>query len=252
MTDATTFGPLDAAFSRALAPWVGATGPVGVLFSGGVDSGLLAWELRHRPGLVLSTVGTPSSPDLRAARGAAGIVGVRWVPSEVTVSDVRALPRPVRAECADLPRTARSVLTAFALALQKSPSGVVLCGQGADELFLGYAHYRGLDAASARERSEADLRQLQERDWLRSQRIAHHLERVVTAPYLEPEFVRAARDVPIERRMPVPVPKAFFREWAVHRGLPAEIALRPKRALQFGSGIDKLLPHPAGGARPER
>ncbi len=139
------------------------------------------------------------------------------------------------------------MLVAFALAVERSPPGPVLCGQGADELFLGYAHFRGLDVVAAAERSEADLKQLLERDWPVSQRIAERLGRSVVAPYLHPEFVRAARAIPIELRRPDPTPKGFFRQWALRRGLPPAIATRPKRALQFGSGIDRLLPRAEEG-----
>jgi asparagine synthase (glutamine-hydrolysing) len=233
---------LDAAFSSAIAPWTAGSSPIALLFSGGVDSGLLAWELRHRPGLVLSTVGTRDSADLRVAAEGAAVIGAEWVPSVVDALEVRNASERLRDHLDDLPRTTRGVLLAFGLCVEHAPTGVVLCGQGADELFLGYAHFRGLDDRGASERSSADLRQLLERDWPRAQRIAEEMGRKVSAPYLDPEFVAAALSVPIELRRPLPVPKAFFRQWAIRRGLPASIADRPKRALQFGSGIDRLIP----------
>ena len=232
----------DEVFSSSIRPWKDGSDPLSLLFSGGVDSGLIGWELRDRPNFVLSTVGTPGSPDLDAARTGAVVIGARWAPSELTAADVREVSQRIAREVEGLPRTARSVLVSFALALERTPSHQVLCGQGADELFLGYAHYRGLDAEAAAARSESDLRQLLESDWPASQRIASQLGRAVAAPYLDPEFIAAARSIPIERRMPDPAPKAFFREWATRRGLPPSIAFRPKRALQFGSGVDRLVP----------
>src|SRR5271170_2767310 len=234
---------LDDAFSRAIAPWAKGDTPVALLFSGGVDSGLLAWELRDRAGLVLSTVGTRDSPDLRVAEESAVLLGDRWVPAEIEAAEVREAAERIRRDTDDLSRTARSVLVAFSIALAHAPPGPILCGQGADELFLGYAHFAGLDAPSAEARSDSDLRQLLERDWPRSQRVADRLGRSIAAPYLDPGFMAAALAVPVEHRLPRPVPKAFFREWAMRRGLPPTIANRPKRALQYGSGIDRLLLH---------
>lgn len=234
------FSALDAAFAAAIASWDTGGTSVTLLFSGGVDSGLLAWELRHRAGLTLFTVGVRGSPDLRAAAEGAALIGARWVPAEITPSEVR--EAATRLDASDLPRTARHVLVALALALDRAPGTTVLCGQGADELFLGYAHFRGLGPVEAARRSEADLRVLLERDWPRALQIARATGRTLVAPYLHPDFVTAARGIPIERRMPEPIPKRFFREWAMLRGLPAEIARRPKRALQYGSGVDRLIP----------
>jgi asparagine synthase (glutamine-hydrolysing) len=148
----------------------------------------------------------------------------------------------LRSDTGEVSRTMRGVLVAFALALARAPPGIVLCGQGADELFLGYAHFRGLSREAATARADSDLRQLVGRDWPRTQQIAQEMGRSVAAPFLHPDFVRAARSVPIESRLPHPVPKGFFRAWAAHRGVPEKIAGRPKRAVQFGSGVDRLIP----------
>jgi asparagine synthase (glutamine-hydrolysing) len=236
---------LDSAFALAMEPWTRIESPFTLLFSGGVDSGLLAWELRRRAGLSLITIGIRGSPDLRAAEESAALIGTRWMAHEITPSEVREAMRRIQGETAGLPRTSRSVLLALELALVNAPGTTVLCGQGADELFLGYAHFRGLAPGEAAARSETDLRLLLERDWPRSQRLAQRSGRNLSAPYLHPAFVATARAIPIERRLPHPVPKGLFRRWAMRRGLPPEIASRPKRALQYGSGVDRLVPHDA-------
>jgi asparagine synthase (glutamine-hydrolysing) len=234
------FASLDAAFDRAIAPWKGGSGPLVVLFSGGVDSGLLAWELRERPELALATTGTAGAPDLRAARESAPAIGAPWhvVPADrATVAEVGAR---IGSELTELPALTRRILLALGVALAGAPPGPVLCGQGADELFLGYAHYRGLAPEAAAARSASDLAVLVERDWPRTRRIATRLDRSIAAPYLDTGFVRAAQAVPLRSRLPAPVPKSFFRAWARYRGLPPMLADRPKRALQYGSGIDRL------------
>lgn len=240
--DVTAAWPaMDTALETALTRLRAGRSDLAVLFSGGLDSALLAWELRSRPRLTLSTVGTPHSPDLASAEAGAAVLGIPWVPETVGDPEVHELAREIEDETRAIPPVARSVQVAFALAVQRAPVRGLVCGQGADELFLGYAHYRGLSTVDARLRSERDLDRLLRDEWPRSQRIAHRLGKTVEAPYLDPGFIEAALRVPIALRLPDPVPKAFFRNWALHRGLPRVLAQRPKRALQFGSGVDRIL-----------
>ncbi|HTZ61468.1 MAG TPA: asparagine synthase-related protein [Thermoplasmata archaeon] len=238
-TDA--FGPLDDAIEAVLTPWRSMREPLTLLLSGGVDSGLLAWELRNVPALRAITVGMDGSPDLADARASAATIGVDWVPRTLSAEDVRRARSEVEPLVAGLPPTTQRVLTAFALAVEHSPSAVTLCGQGADELFLGYAHFRGLPREELQRRADLDLATLRDRDWPLSQQIGTRLGKKVVAPYLEPAFVRAARSVPLAVLDSGGTPKGFFRRWAMHRGLPEMVALRPKRALQYGSGVDRIL-----------
>jgi asparagine synthase (glutamine-hydrolysing) len=224
-----------------MSPWIREPRPLVLLFSGGVDSGLLAWELRLRTDVTLSTVGSAGSADLAAARDASRRIGLPWVPGEVSAEEVQSVRDRIACDLADASPVQRSVQTAWAVALARAPPGEVLCGQGPDELFLGYAHYRGLDPESAAHRAASDLADLEEREWPRSRRIAERLGRTVGAPFLDPAFITAARAIPVRDRMGGPVPKELFRRWAMHRGLPEAIAARPKRALQYGSGIDRIL-----------
>lgn len=241
---ALAFARLDGALETVLDPWSEGPRALALLFSGGVDSALLAWELRRRPLLRLVTVGTTGSPDLIAAESAARELGIPWHGTEVLPEEVRAVGRDISAETEGIGRVDRSVLTALALALSRAGPSEVLCGQGADELFLGYAHYRGLGAGEAERRSSEDRRRLTEDAWPRSERIAARFGKTIAAPYLDPTFVRAALAVPIEVRMPRPVAKSFFRAWARHRGLPEALTGRPKRAMQYGSGVDRVLRAP--------
>jgi asparagine synthase (glutamine-hydrolysing) len=233
---------LGAALDRALAEYRESTGPVSLLFSGGVDSALLAWELRGRLDLRLVTIGLPGASDLGAARLAAQEMGLRWTPSEISPDEVAASYRAVEPELRDVPVALQSVFVALDLAIDHVGStGPVLCGQGADELFLGYAHYRGLSASDAAALAETDLARLRVDDWPRTQRIAARRRRTLVAPYLDSGWIAAAQNVPIEARQPRAEAKELFRSLAIYRGVPESIARRPKRAMQYGSGVDRAL-----------
>jgi asparagine synthase (glutamine-hydrolysing) len=239
--DTRTYASLDTAIEPAIRPWRDSPRPLTLLFSGGVDSGLLAWELRSNPRLELLTIGSAGSADPIAARESAARLGLRVRVVELDPFEIAETSHRWAAALEGLSPVQRSVLVAFAVALGHAPTGPVLCGQGADELFLGYAHFQALGPEEATIRSDSDLRRLREEDGPRLDRVATALGRQVVAPYLDPGFVAAARGIPIRVRMPHGQPKRMFRQWAVHRGLPREIADRPKRAMQYGTGVGRLL-----------
>jgi asparagine synthase (glutamine-hydrolysing) len=240
---------LTAALTRGLGR-IPAELPASVLFSGGLDSGLLAWELRARSGVTLTTIGYPGSHDLAAAEDGARRLGLPWVAHHVTGTEVAAMDQRLADETNALSPTARSVEVAFALAVASAPPGIVICGQGADELFFGYAHFRGLDRAAAIARGDADLAYLLAEAWPRARRIAAGMGRTVEAPYLEPAFLEVARQIPVDERRAGPAPKQLLRNYARGRGLPESIAFRPKKALQYGTGVDRQLRRTRGPARP--
>jgi asparagine synthase (glutamine-hydrolysing) len=232
---------LSSAFEEALRSVRTAPGPLGVLFSGGVDSALLAWELRRQPQVVLCTLGREGSHDLHAGRAGAERLGLPWQGLGVGPDEVRAAEGRFGEELAGVPPVSRTVLLALAVAIDEASPPRLVCGQGVDELFLGYAHYHHLGEADAERRSREDLSRLHETDWPRTLRIAERAGKEVVAPYLSRVFEECARRVPIDLRLPRDLPKRFFREWAVERGLPTELADRPKKALQYGSGVDPLV-----------
>jgi asparagine synthase (glutamine-hydrolysing) len=236
-----TWERLDLAFESALRSVVEPGPPPVVLFSGGVDSGLLAWELRRVRGASLVTVGVAGSDDLEQAARAVGRIGLPWAGRTLEDGDLARVEETARPELVGVPGPRRGIFVALAAAIASAPRGPLLCGQGADELFFGYAHYRGLSAEAAAARSSSDLRALREDDWPRTLRIAALWGKEVHAPYLDPGFVLAACGIPAVERLPGTLTKVLFRRWAVHRGLPESLAQRPKRALQYGSGIDRWL-----------
>ncbi len=238
---AEAWAGLGAALDAALEPWRRGASPLALLFSGGLDSGLLAWELRQRPGVSLVTIGLRGSHDLVAARRSATHLAMPWAGTVVDDQELERLLSTLAPELDRVEPSRTPIFLALAAAVAASPPGPILCGQGVDELFLGYRHFEGLDARSARARAHEDLDRLQREDWPRSVRIAQRLRREVHAPFLDPGFVGAATAVPIELRLPRPEPKSYLRDWSESRGVPAEIARRPKKALQYGSGVERWL-----------
>jgi asparagine synthetase B (glutamine-hydrolysing) len=127
---------------------------------------------------------------------------------------------------------------ALAIGLAHANGPRVVVGQGADELFYGYAHFRGLPSVAARERARIDWEMLVAHEWPRAERMARSIGLELRSPFLDSRVVELARESdPPAADEP---PKIALRRTAALLGLPALLVDAPKRALQYGSGVHRL------------
>jgi asparagine synthase (glutamine-hydrolysing) len=232
---------LDHALSESAAKLLGDSSEVGLLFSGGLDSSFLAAFLSPKWRVSLETIGVAGSTDVQAAREGAQILGLPWELHEITADHLTRIQHQFREELDGLREPQRGVATAFALAVEAASQRLLICGQGADELFFGYAHYRGHSAATRLRLRAADLERLQHQDWPLAQRLATACGRRVVAPFLDAQFIHLILQLPAAFAEDLIETKPLLRAWARGRGLSTVLAERPKRALQYGSGVSKLL-----------
>jgi asparagine synthase (glutamine-hydrolysing) len=238
-SEPSVFAELDSAFDRAvrrLAP-DGATATV--LFSGGVDSTLVATAAARHAGPRLITVGVAGSSDLRTAESSARTLSLPWSGTTVELDAVRKVL--LRTALDRTPEPRRSVLVSLALAFDVPSPGAFLIGQGADELFGGYAHFRGLSQEAAESRRASDWGKLLEEDWPATLELARAAGVVLGAPFLDREFAQVALGQRLSVVGATGLTKPLLRKWAKHRGIPESIADLPKRAIQYGSGIAPMV-----------
>lgn len=232
---------LSHAIREAVGRGVPSSGGVTVLYSGGLDSSVLAWLLRSRGSTRLLTVGLEGAPDLGAGRSGAEHIGLPWTGRPIDPGPTSRASRLRVALDKEPSRRLASVQLGFGLALAESPDPVVVTGQGADELFWGYAHFRGLAPEEGRRRSAQDLVRLLEVDWPETERIAREAGRRLIAPFLDP-VIRAS-----VARVDVPLfewtgeSKPLLRQIAERLGLPSDLVHRPKKAMQYGTGLESWL-----------
>lgn len=225
---------LDGAVSRA----IGRAPAIGVAFSGGLDSTLLAELARKRCEVGLYAVGYPGSRDLREARRVAGHAELSLREIRLTdlmvISGLRAFRTVVRDADSHIASFELPLLFVCSLMRER----VLLSGQGADELFGGYARYLRDDDPEAT--MATDLRRLLAQGWPREARLALKFNRLLRCPYLDPEVREFAATLPISRKICGGVRKVALREAARAAGL-GSLLLRQKSAAQYGTGIAQAM-----------
>jgi asparagine synthase (glutamine-hydrolysing) len=213
-----------------------------LLFSGGLDSSLLAWILKIRGCQAeLVSIALPGGADAGAAEDSARIMGLECQVRTVTTTEILEMAKGLRQRSPGLSLNDVAIQTAMQTAISKASSKVVLCAQGADELFLGYAHTKGLSGNALVERAEEDLKKLTDRDWPLTRGFAASLGKELVAPFLDESFLKMLTAIPWETRFNGSENKWLLRQAARELGLPQAIVNRPKRAFQYGSGIYKEL-----------
>ncbi|WP_297510906.1 asparagine synthase (glutamine-hydrolyzing) [Thermococcus sp.] len=214
------------------------TRKTGVLFSGGLDSTIVAFLASRHSDVVLYTAGTEGSHDVEWAGRVADHLGL---PLRVETFDLELLreelPRIAFAiEEPNPMNLAIAVPLYFATRLAGNDGvKVILTGQGADELFGGYAKYLERPWLMWE-----DLLTLAERNLARDDKVAMLNGVEGRYPFLSLPVVRLALNVPPELKLSNGR-KLILRKLARKLGLPEWIAERPKKAAQYGSGAQKLL-----------
>ena len=204
--------------------------------SGGVDSTLVAHLARRE----CVAVGLPESHDLRQARHAAETLNLSCTYVTITPKEIAsALPVVIGAIPKKDPVSVSIALTLYFVARWAGEHGYrrILTGQGADELFGGYSRYLETPTLAADlERDFLGLKEQADRD----QATAALHGTYLSMPYMDVRVVRAARAIPAQEKVQGGLRKIPLRKVA-ERHIPPEFAWYEKKAMQYGSGVWKVL-----------
>jgi len=225
---------------------------IGIIFSGGIDSVLVAYlAAKMVPEVVCYTGGVKGSHDIEYARRIAQELGLKLKVAELDEEAVEKLIPEVISVIEDANagqvEVALPVYSAVKLAHQDGIK-VMLTGQGADELYGGYSWYAKVAEKEGytrlRERMVEDLLLLYKETLEREDKItmAHSIE--LREPFLDSELIRVA--LATELRLNVKggndmLGKHVHRKLAQALGISEEIAYRVKEAAQHGSGIHDVI-----------
>ena len=228
----------------------------GLLFSGGLDSVVLAKILKNLgSNFVCYTAATlENSPDLIYAKKAAEHLGVELKYKIVSPEEVKESLQEIvpLIEDNNVVKVGVALPIYFASQLARDDScKVIFSGSGADELFAGYNRYKKSALDQLNKDCFSDVLKIYEKNAYRDDVItmSNHLE--LRVPYLDKDVVEYSLRIVPELKIKDGVEKYILRKLALDLGIDEEFAMRPKKAAQYGSGFDKILGKLSGGRKSE-
>jgi asparagine synthase (glutamine-hydrolysing) len=208
----------------------------GILLSGGLDTGILAFVARPSIGFTVALKGSPAS-DLVYSEKIAKLLGIKHKKMEFTTEEALAtLPEVIKIlKTFDLAMpNDLSIYFALKLARENRISSV-MTGDGADELFAGYSYMAELPPKDM----GRYIRRLSQNWYFSAGYLGRALDIEIKQPFLDEDFVRFALEISPELKVKDGVGKYILRR-SFEDLIPREIVWRRKEPIEYGSGSTKL------------
>ena len=223
---------------------------IGVAFSGGVDSTLLAKLVKDMGYDVhLLTIGFQDSHDINFAKEVNQLLNLPHSISEINPEKFKEVSQKINQiiKSENLSWNENSIAFHYVAELaQKNDLKTVVTANGIDELFCGYNSYR-----EAIEKGEGEVTRMIDEKLKNEGEMMVAINKVtaefgvkMVQPFLSPSFVDYSKTIPISEKIHGPDDmqrKHPIRELAMDYGVPEIAARKQKKALQYGSQIHKSL-----------
>ncbi len=218
----------------------------GLLFSGGIDSLLIARVLQNlgKDFTCYTAAAQEDSPDLLSAKTVAEKLGLKLRYKIITKEETKTYLKKI----VPLIEDSNVIKVGVALPLfiacemaKKEGNKVIFSGSGADEIFGGYNRHKTGDLKKLNEDCYSDLLRIYEKNCYRDDVITMHNNLELRVPFLDKELVAFALNIPPEMKIKDGEEKYILRKLALSLGIPKAFAERKKKAAQYGSGFDQVL-----------
>lgn len=224
----------------------------GILFSGGVDSSLIAFVSKQlKCDFTCYTVGIENSDDIAWAQKVANEYNFDFKYKILSLDELENILKNVVKVLndADIVKVSvGSVLYAGAKLALHDGNNVLFGGLGSEEVFAGYERHQDALQKNNFEALHKEcwngLKNMWGRDLVRDFAIAKSLGLDLRTPFLDKDLIKIAMSIHPMLKLDKNDKKIILREAAEFIGLKREFAWRKKQAAQYGSnfvsGIDKL------------
>ena len=221
---------------------------IGIAFSGGIDSTLLAMICKNMNiDTTLFTVGFPDSNDVEFSKSISHKINMNHKILEIEKGDLAVITKKVKNEisCSNTSHIENCIAFSYIAKLaSKNDTPVVLTANGFDELFCGYNNFRlifnqGSDTINKTIESKI-LNELELTNEIKQ--VAKEYRVSILQPFLSKGFISVAMKFPIYNKIVSNddvLRKHIIRKIALSFDLPPEVIFRRKKAIQYGSLIHK-------------
>ncbi len=223
----------------------------GIAFSGGIDSSLLAKISHdiHKEKVILLSIGFPCSHDLEFSKKIANELEMKHFTYEINNKEFNVIVNKVidKLKCNNISHIENCIAFYFiSILAYLKKCRIVLTANGFDELFCGYDKYRQIFTYG-----QTELENFMEQKILNELTLIDEIDSIskefdvkIKQPFLTQSFIDFAKTIPLDKKIVSPndyLRKHILREIAVSLKIPIEAAMKPKKALQYGTLIHKNL-----------